>query len=113
MSPMPGRSTLMTSAPNQAKSCVQVGPDCTCVKSRTRTPCSALPSRPNGFDEGFGRPLLFLAAAGLFTALAAFAALRTGFRAAALAFFTVFFDFFLAITGPPLYSSFRGERLAR
>ncbi len=34
MSPTPGRSTLITSAPNQASSCVQVGPDCTCVKSR-------------------------------------------------------------------------------
>src|SRR6186713_671009 len=42
MSPTPGRSTLMTSAPNQASSCVQVGPDCTCVKSRMRTPSSAL-----------------------------------------------------------------------
>src|SRR5690606_3771615 len=31
----------MTSAPNQARSCVQVGPDCTCVKSRTRTPSRA------------------------------------------------------------------------
>ena len=27
MSPTPGRSTLITSAPNQASSCVQVGPD--------------------------------------------------------------------------------------
>ena len=26
-SPTPGRSTLMTSAPNQASNCVQVGPD--------------------------------------------------------------------------------------
>ncbi len=43
MSPVPGRSTLMTSAPNQASSCVQVGPDCTCVKSRMRTPSNALP----------------------------------------------------------------------
>src|SRR5438128_11937477 len=42
MSPTPGRSTLMTSAPNQASSCVQVGPDCTCVKSRILTPSSAL-----------------------------------------------------------------------
>src|SRR5665213_1118206 len=42
MSPTPGRSTLMTSAPNQARSWVQVGPDCTCVKSRMRTPSSAL-----------------------------------------------------------------------
>ena len=43
MSPSPARSTLITSAPNQARSCVQVGPDCTCVKSRMRTPSSALP----------------------------------------------------------------------
>src|SRR5215470_15191453 len=42
MSPMPGRSTLITSAPNQASSWVQVGPDCTCVKSRMRTPDRAL-----------------------------------------------------------------------
>src|SRR6476646_3260151 len=42
-SPSPARSTLMTSAPSHASSCVQVGPDCTCVKSRTRTPSSALP----------------------------------------------------------------------
>ena len=42
-SPSPGRSTLMTSAPSQASSCVQVGPDCTWVKSRMRTPSSALP----------------------------------------------------------------------
>src|SRR6478609_1553967 len=41
MSPTPGRSTLITSAPNQARSCVQVGPDCTWVKSRMRTPLSA------------------------------------------------------------------------
>src|ERR1700733_13576655 len=42
-SPLPAFSTLITSAPNQAKSCVQVGPDCTCVKSRMRTPSNALP----------------------------------------------------------------------
>src|SRR5208283_2561714 len=42
MSPTPGRSTLITSAPNQASSCVQVGPDWTWVKSRMRTPVSAL-----------------------------------------------------------------------
>src|SRR5436305_527060 len=41
MSPTPGRSTLITSAPNQASSCVHVGPDCTCVKSRILTPSSA------------------------------------------------------------------------
>src|SRR5215213_3003322 len=51
MSPVPGRSTLITSAPNHARSCVQVGPDCTCVKSRMRTPSNALP---------IARPLLFL-----------------------------------------------------
>src|SRR5260221_5439423 len=33
----------MTSAPSHASSCVQVGPDCTWVKSRIRTPSSALP----------------------------------------------------------------------
>src|SRR5271167_2608342 len=42
MSPTPGRSTLITSAPNQARSWVQVGPDWTWVKSRMRTPSSAL-----------------------------------------------------------------------
>src|ERR1700759_80829 len=41
MSPTPGRSTLMTSAPNHASNCVQVGPDWTWVKSRIRTPFSA------------------------------------------------------------------------
>src|ERR1700722_3778210 len=41
-SPLPAFSTLMTSAPNHASSWVQVGPDCTCVKSRMRTPLSAL-----------------------------------------------------------------------
>src|SRR5690348_476469 len=100
MSPMPGRSILITSAPNQARSWVQVGPDCTCVKSRMRTPCSALPSMPNGFGDGLGRPLPFAFAATFFFALrtvfAAFTALRAGFRAAAFVFFAVL-DFFLAI----------------
>src|ERR1700743_384203 len=41
MSPTPGRSTLITSAPNHANNCVQVGPDWTWVKSRMRTPFSA------------------------------------------------------------------------
>src|SRR6202044_3141370 len=41
ISPTPGRSTLITSAPNQASNCVQVGPDWTWVKSRMRTPFSA------------------------------------------------------------------------
>src|SRR5712691_3172117 len=56
MSPMPGRSTLITSAPNQASSCVQVGPAWTWLRSRMRTPSSALPAAPHGFVEGRGRP---------------------------------------------------------
>ena len=54
-SPSPARSTLMTSAPNHASSCVQVGPDCTCVKSRMRTPSSALPisDGPLKSDSGY------------------------------------------------------------
>src|ERR1700753_1276816 len=43
MSPAPAFSTLITSAPNHASSCVHVGPDCTCVKSRILIPSSALP----------------------------------------------------------------------
>src|ERR1700720_3493266 len=43
ISPAPARSILITSAPNHARSCVHVGPDCTCVKSRIRTPSNALP----------------------------------------------------------------------
>src|SRR5262245_24069652 len=54
MSPTPGRSTLITSAPNQASSCVQVGPDWTWVKSRMRTPSSALPMRVS--PVSFARP---------------------------------------------------------
>ena len=41
-SPSPAFSTLITSAPNQASNCVQVGPDWTWVKSRMRTPSNAL-----------------------------------------------------------------------
>src|SRR6185369_6210031 len=41
-SPSPALSTLITSAPIQASSWVQVGPDCTWVKSRILTPSSAL-----------------------------------------------------------------------
>ncbi len=37
-SPAPGRSTLMTSAPNQASIWVQAGPACTCVKSMILMP---------------------------------------------------------------------------
>src|SRR3954449_1535190 len=40
-SPRPGCSILMTSAPIHARSCVQTGPACTCVMSRTRTPSRA------------------------------------------------------------------------
>src|SRR6059036_935270 len=58
MSPMPGRSTLMTSAPNQARSCVQVGPAWTWLMSRMRTPSSALPAAPHGLVVGFGRPVV-------------------------------------------------------
>src|SRR5581483_9842891 len=47
-SPEPARSTLITSAPNHASSCVQVGPDCTWVKSRMRTPSNALPMGVSG-----------------------------------------------------------------
>src|SRR5512139_1059490 len=63
MSPVPGRSTLITSAPNQASSCVQVGPDWTWVKSRIFTPSNALPSLPHGLLDTLGRslPLAFFA----------------------------------------------------
>jgi len=36
---------------------VQVGPDCTWVKSSTLTPSKALPAWPQGLVEGRGRPL--------------------------------------------------------
>src|SRR5215468_5829828 len=96
MSPIPGRSTLITSAPNQARSCVQVGPDWTCVKSRMRTPSSALPSLPHGLDDTFGRPLpfTFLAttlSAGFLDALAFLEALSLRFA------FLSFLSFFFAI----------------
>src|SRR5690349_8197332 len=87
MSPWPGRSTLITSAPNQASSWVQVGPDCTCVKSRIFTPSSALPSWPHGFFEIFGA-LATSFSLGLFAALA-FALTLT--LPLALAFTTFFF----------------------
>src|SRR6516164_5320938 len=100
MSPTPGRSTLITSAPSQANSCVQVGPDCTCVKSRIRTPVRALPSCPYGLVEGCGAPLclplvLFFA----LRAAASFTTLRADFFDAAFAFFC----FFLAIPIPPSF----------
>src|SRR6476660_4739642 len=78
MSPTPGRSTLITSAPSQARSCVQVGPDCTWVKSRMRTPSSALPASPKGFVLGRGRPLPFCLTTGFFATLATLS-FATGF----------------------------------
>src|SRR5215475_13015789 len=81
ISPTPGRSILITSAPNQASSWVQVGPDWTCVKSRMRTPSSALPTAPHGFVLG-------LAAAALrVPPFALFAALRPAFGLSAITFF--------------------------
>src|ERR1700754_4864745 len=41
-SPEPGRSTLITSAPNHASNCVHAGPACTCVKSMILMPSSGL-----------------------------------------------------------------------
>src|SRR3954466_7362052 len=94
MSPPPGRSILITSAPSQARSWVQVGPDCTCVKSSTRTPSSALPAWPNGLLEGLGMPLPFFAAFLAGFALTSF----TTRRDAAFVDFPRFADvFFLAI----------------
>src|SRR5690349_77276 len=92
---MPGRSTLITSAPNQARSWVQVGPDWTCVKSRIFTPSSALPSLPHGLDETLGRPLPlpFLAttlSAGFFAALAFLEFLSLAFAFLSFFFFAMF-----------------------
>src|SRR4029453_5211867 len=91
MSPVPGRAILITSAPNHAKSCVQVGPDWTCVKSRILTPSSALPSLPHGLLDTLGRPLPFAFLATI---------LSTGFLAAlalleALSLLFAFLSFFL------------------
>src|SRR6476469_3396318 len=102
MSPTPGRSTLITSAPSQARSCVQVGPDCTWVKSRMRTPVSALPSCPYGLLDARDKPLclplcLSLVLPFALRAAASFTTLRADFFAAAF----VFFCFFLAISSPP------------
>src|SRR3974390_1726519 len=97
MSPTPGRSTLITSAPMKASSCVQVGPDCTCVKSSTRTPSSALPASPHGLVEGLGQ-LARVCAAGLFAL-----SLTTFFTAGvdlafamAVAFLAVLFAIFIS-----------------
>ena len=87
---------MITSAPNQASSCVQVGPDWTCVKSRILTPCSALPSWPHGFLDIFGVAVAFLAttfSAGFCSPFA-----FTTFFAAFLAFaFSAFLDFFAMV----------------
>src|SRR5215475_5855866 len=96
ISPVPGRSILITSARNHARSCVQVGPDWTCVKSRILTPSSALPSLPHGLLETLGRPLpfAFLAttlSAGRLAALAFLEALSLRFA------FLSFLSFFFAI----------------
>src|SRR5687767_8445305 len=105
MSPVPGRSTLITSAPNQARSCVQVGPDWTWVKSRIFMPSSALPSLPQGLDDTLGRPLplAFLAMSLSARFLPDFAlsfALTLSF-----AFALSFFAFFLAMVDPYFFLS--------
>src|SRR6516225_7255264 len=80
----------MTSAPMKASNCVHVGPDCTCVKSRMRTPSSALPAWPHGIVDGRGIPLPFAClAVGLFAAT-----------------FTVFFAGFLAADFTALVADF-------
>src|SRR5579883_557674 len=102
MSPWPGRSTLITSAPNHASSWVQVGPDWTLVKSRILTPSSALPSWPQGFFETLGSkppptwepPASFLPttlSAGFFAILVLAFALTLEAAALALPFFAIFF----------------------
>src|SRR6267154_5339184 len=70
ISPTPGRSTLITSAPNQASNCVQVGPDWTWVKSRMRTPssafviCSLLTSSCCRHARDGGHPVITVASVG-------------------------------------------------
>src|SRR4051794_37003287 len=111
MSPTPGRSTLMQSAPNQASNWVQVGPDWTWVKSRMRTPSSALPSAPQALVEGFdalndsaGFAVFFAAGlraaalrgAAFFAGAAFLVALRAGFFAAVLAL-AFALDFFMVV----------------
>src|SRR5512140_287523 len=88
MSPTPGRSTFITSAPNQASSCVQVGPDCTCVKSRILMPSSALPSLPQGLLDILGALASF--SAGRFAGLA-LALTLVRLADFALVFFAIFF----------------------
>src|SRR5262249_31097202 len=64
-----------------ASSCVHVGPACTWLKSRMRTPSRALPAWPHGFVEGRGRPLTDAAA---FFLAASFTSFLADFFAAAL-----------------------------
>jgi hypothetical protein len=81
-----------------------VGPDCTCVKSRMRTPSSALPACPHGFVVGRGR-LLLASAVGV--AALSFKSFFAGFPAAVLDF-----EFFrVAIWAP--YTSWRGNDAPR
>src|SRR5580698_2183540 len=103
MSPWPGRSTLITSAPNQARSCVQVGPDWTCVKSRILTPSSALPSWPHAFFDIFGAEALaaFFGATSFTTFFEAAFAFSFFSLALAFAFFS-FLSFFFAMVVPLL-----------
>src|SRR5215470_7639802 len=94
MSPTPGRSTLITSAPNQARSWVQVGPDCTWVKSRMRTPVRALPASPQALLDGRGRwPLPFVFFAAVLTVLAVLAVLDLSFATFFEAALALPFDF--------------------
>src|ERR1700676_232701 len=53
MSPRPGSSTLMTSAPSQPRICVHDGPAWTCVMSSTLIPSSALRTFGSAFVDPF------------------------------------------------------------
>src|SRR5262245_35853530 len=94
MSPRPGGSTLITSAPSQPRIWVAEGPAWTWLMSSTRMPSSALPALPHGLVEGFGTPAAALAGAAF---LAIFFADFFG------AFFALFFAafFFAAIVRFP------------
>src|SRR5689334_15265341 len=106
MSPWPGRSILITSAPSQASSWVQVGPDWTWVKSRTLTPLSALPSPPHGFFDTFGRKPLLILSPLTFLATTLSAGFLAGFFACwALALGLAFFAIFFAIVVPYFFFS--------
>src|SRR6185369_3782618 len=73
-----------------------VGPDCTCVKSSTRTPSSALPALPKGLLDGRRSPL-----AADFLAADFFAAFTAGLRTAFAFRFALpcFFCFLLLAIG--------------